>query len=96
MGVGDHVEEVIHLFFADNTLLFCESYKRVMLHLRCVLMGFQVVLGLNINLSKSEIARLGDESDADSLARVMGCKIVRLLIKFLGLSLGANFKAVGT
>lgn len=25
MEVGDNVEEVIHLFFANDTMLFCES-----------------------------------------------------------------------
>lgn len=40
------------------------------------------------------MVRLGDESDFDNLARVMGCKAVKLLIKYLGLPLEANFEDV--
>lgn len=40
--------------------------------------------------------RLGDGNDATRLAIVLGCKKVELPIKYLGLSLDANYKDVGT
>lgn len=46
------------------------------------------MLGLNINLTKSDMVRLGNERDIDSLARVMNCKAINLPIKYLGLPLG--------
>lgn len=51
MGVREHDEEVIHLFFTDDTKLFCELDKGIMLNLRCVLMDFQTVSGLSINFT---------------------------------------------
>lgn len=76
MGVREHSKKITHLFSADDTMVFCESDKRVMPNLMCVLMDFQVVSSLSINLSKSKIVKLGDESDTDSLSRVMGCKAI--------------------
>lgn len=61
VGVGERREEVTHLIFADEVLLFCVLEKEAFLNLRCVLMGFQVVSGLNINLPKSELVTLGKE-----------------------------------
>lgn len=58
------------IFFADDVLLFCELEKKALLSIRCVLMGFQVVFGLNINLSKSELVGLRGKEE-QGLARVL-------------------------
>lgn len=63
MGITDRAEEIIHLFFADDIMFFCEPKKRALLNIRCILMGFQAVLGLSINLAKSELMRLGSIGD---------------------------------
>lgn len=88
----DQVEEIIHLFFVYDTLLFYESDRRILLNIICILMGFQAVLGLNINLSKSEMVRLRSEGDPNGLTRAPGCKVVSLPITYLGLPFGAKFK----
>lgn len=59
-------------------------------------MGFQMVLGLSTNIVKSKLVRLGDERESHSLARVIGCKVVKLPIKYLRLLFEANFKEVRT
>lgn len=43
--VGEQAVEFTHLFFADNTLVFCELDERVLLNLRCILLCFQAVPG---------------------------------------------------
>lgn len=53
MGMSDQKVEVSHLFFVDDTLFFCKPDKRMILNLRGVLLYFQAVSGLNINLNKS-------------------------------------------
>lgn len=58
------------IFFADDVLLFCELEKKALLSIRCVLMGFQVVFGLNINLSKSELVGLRGKEE-QGLARFL-------------------------
>jgi len=47
---------------------------------------------LKINLSKSEIVPVGDVGDVEGLACIFGCKVVSLLMKYLGLPLGASYK----
>lgn len=59
VGDGERVEEITHLFFVDDTLLFYELNERFLLNIRCILLSFQAVLCLNINLAKSELVRLG-------------------------------------
>lgn len=46
MGMSNQVKEVIHLFFADDAILFYKLDKRAMLNLQCVLMGFKAVFEL--------------------------------------------------
>lgn len=63
IGRGDRRVEILHLFFADDTLIFCQLKERMMLHLRCILLCFQAVSGLDINLKKSELLRMRDNQD---------------------------------
>lgn len=92
MGSGENSLEVSHLSFADDTLLFCQLEKQFLLHLRCILLCFQGVFGLNINLNKSELVRIGDKGDENSFARVMGCETTKLPIKYFGVPLGVKYK----
>lgn len=46
----------------------------MILNFRCVILCFQVVSGLNINLNKSELVKLADKGDKNRLATVLGCK----------------------
>lgn len=46
---------------------------------------------VNINVTKSELVRSGDGSDATRLTKVFGCKRVELPIKYLDMHLGANY-----
>ena len=73
--------KVSHLLFADNTLIFCGSEGDQLVHLRGVLLCFEVVSGLRINLGKSEIAPVGQVSDQHELASVLGGRIISLPMK---------------
>jgi hypothetical protein len=85
-------EEMIvsHLLFADDTY-FCEPSCEQLLNLRCLFLCFEVVLRLKINLSKLEIV-LVDVGDVEGLASILGCRVSSLLMKYLGLPLGASYK----
>lgn len=76
--------EISHLFFADDTLIFCHSEIKNLQHLRYLLLYFQGASGLKINLQKMELVRIG--------ADVMECKEVSLPIKYLGMPLGTKYK----
>lgn len=87
---------VSHLFFADDALIFCKPNVNVILHLKCILLCFQMVSGIRINLKKTEMVRIGDKRDETSLAIVLDCKVSNLPIKYLGLPLRAKYKDVRT
>jgi hypothetical protein len=62
-----------HLLFAnDNTLIVRRVAQNNFRYLRCVLLSFEVVLGLNINLAQTKLVRIGDVPDVNALARVLG------------------------
>jgi hypothetical protein len=58
----------------------------------CGLLCFEVVLGLKINLAKSELVPIGFADDVEGLASILGCVVSSLPLKYLGIPLGALFK----
>ena len=83
---------VSHLLFADDTLIFCDANIDQILILRMVLIWFEVVFGLKVNLDKSKLVAVGAVHNMDFLVAVLGCKQGSLPMKYLGLPLGAKFK----
>jgi hypothetical protein len=84
---------ISHLLFADDTLIFCDADLSQLAHLRSVFLWFEAVSGLRINLGKSEMVPVGEVSNLEELALILGCKVAPLPMKYLGLPLGAPFKA---
>ena len=83
---------VSHLLFVDDTLIFCEPDLDQILILCMILIWFEAMLGLKINLGKSELVLVGVVHNVDLFLVVLGCKQGSLPVKYLGLPLGANFK----
>ena len=83
---------VSHLLFADDTLIFCGADLDQVLFLHMILIWFEAVSGLKINLGKSELVPIGMVHNLDLLLNVLGCKQGTLPMKYLGLPLGAKFK----
>ena len=85
---------VSHLLFANDTLVFCEASQDQMAYLSWLLMWFEVISSLRINLDKSEIFSVGRVENLEVLVLEVGCKVGRLPTSYLGLHLGANHKSV--
>ena len=50
---------VSRILFADDTFLFCDADVEQIFHIRMLLLCFQVVTGLKVNVYNSEMAQLG-------------------------------------
>ena len=90
---GDLV--ISHLLYDDDTLIFCEANKYQLKYLSWILMWFEALSGLKINLNKNEIIPIGPVDNAEELAIELGCKTGSFPTSYLGLPLGAKHKAVG-
>ena len=84
---------ILHLLFADDTVVFCEAKKEHLMHLSWILFWFEAASGLRINLAKSEIILVGEVEEVDEMAVELGCKVGLLPSVYLGLPLGAPNKA---
>jgi hypothetical protein len=83
---------ISHLLFADDTLVFCGASPEHLLYLRMLLLSFEAVSGLKINLDKLVLVPVGIVDNMDDLAGILGCGVSSLPLKYLGLPLGAPFK----
>ena len=95
-AVNNHTRldlKISHLLFADDTLIFCGATWDQLIHLKGVLMCFEAVSGLHINLGKSEIVPVGTVHGIQDLAQLIGGRITTLPMKYLGLPLGAKYKS---
>ena len=69
IAVGRGEDLVIsHLLYADDTLIFCQANMEHLKYLSWILMWFEVLSGLKINLNKSEIIPIGSVDNAEKLA----------------------------
>ena len=57
-----------------------------------VLIFFESITGLKVNVGKSEIVLVGEVGNLDALARILCCKVGCLPMTYLGMPLGAHYK----
>ena len=86
-GGGDCVS---HLLFADDTILFCDAEVEQILHIWLLLLSFQVITGLKVNVHKSEMVSIKEVVDMHVLAEILGCRVSSLPMSYLGMPLGAS------
>lgn len=87
------------LHFANNTLIFCGAEVKQIVNVKTILICFEAVSGLKVNLFKSEILRVQlSDFQLEEFADVMGCKAGSFLTSNLGLllCLGSAFKGLWT
>ena len=82
---------ISHLLFADDALFFCKPNESNLGYLRCILLLFEALIGLKVNLAKSVLIPIGEVPNLYQLAQFFGCGIDVLPSTYLGLPLGASF-----
>ena len=58
-----------------------------------ILLCSEAVSGLRVNLGKSELVAIGEVDNIGDLANILVCNVAALPMKYLGLPLGAAYKA---
>ncbi|WJZ92237.1 hypothetical protein VitviT2T_011246 [Vitis vinifera] len=91
---GGDGEEISHLFFADDTIIFCKASQEQVTPLCWLLMWFKATSELKINLEKCEVILIGEVDLLEELAYEIGCKVGKLPSSYLGLSLRASHKSM--
>ena len=61
---------ISHLLFADDTILFCDASREQLLYIRMVMIFFETIIGLKVNIGKSEIVPVGVVGSLNALASV--------------------------
>ena len=82
---------IFHLLFEDDTLFFCKPNESNLGYLRCILLLFETISGLKVNLAKSVLILITEVPD-HHLAQFFGCGVDFLRCSYLGLPLGASYK----
>ena len=89
---GGEGVKISHLLFADDTLIFCKANEDQVTFLSWLLMCFEAISGLQVNLDKSELIPVCNVENVEELAFELGCKVGNLTFTYLGMPLGAPFK----
>lgn len=86
---------VSYLLFDDGTILFNDAISKQPGYIRAVLLCFEAISRLRVNVSKNELVPVGEVGggEVEQLARVLGCKVGSFPMTYLGLPFGSSFKA---
>jgi hypothetical protein len=91
-SVGIRVD-ISYLLFADDNLIFYGDDTTHLCNLRILFLLFEVESSLKMNLAKSGLVTIGNVDNVATLAWMLGCGVSSLPMKYLGLPLGASYKA---
>ena len=81
------------LLFANDTILFYDASWEKLLYIQMVLIFFEAITGLRVNVGKSEIVLVGQVGNLSTLTNVLCCKTGSLPMTYLDMPLGAHYKA---
>ncbi|XP_026440734.1 uncharacterized protein LOC113339717 [Papaver somniferum] len=82
--------QVSHLQYAYDTLVFLDAKEKEAENLVIILHIFEARTGLCVNFLKSAILSIGADHIIEEMAVLLKCKIEKLLLKYLGIPVGAT------
>ncbi|XP_026399269.1 uncharacterized protein LOC113295133 [Papaver somniferum] len=87
---GFQVKVVSHLQFADDTVVFVDASTEEVRRLLVILVVFEILTGLRLNLEKGTMISVGADEKVNDLAMELGCKVESIPITYLGIPIGSN------
>ncbi|KAE8682317.1 Polynucleotide adenylyltransferase family protein isoform 4 [Hibiscus syriacus] len=95
LGAHDRLFKLSHLQFADNLIIFSKASIRDLKNVRRVLLIYELLVGLKINLVKSKIYGINIEEDVlVDWSKEIGCSVGKFPAEYLGLPLGSRRNSV--
>jgi hypothetical protein len=92
-GLGTLVWLMFHTCLQITLIVFCGANPNSLCYLCALFLCFEAISGLKINLPKLELVLMGNVVKVDSLVGILGCGVSSLPLKYIGLPLGASYKA---
>jgi hypothetical protein len=94
----DHPRRLTFLTYFLRMILwfFCGANVDHMFSLKALLICFKAISGLKVNMTELALVPVGNVDNVVELAGTLGCVTSSLPLKYLGLPLGAHFKAKAT
>ena len=93
-GKGGDGVDISHLLFVGDMLILCKPNHDQLTYLSWLLIWFEAISRLSINLEKSKLILVGRMENVEELALKFGCKVGALPSSYLGVPLGAPFKSM--
>ncbi|CAN1136827.1 LINE-1 reverse transcriptase homolog, partial [Linum perenne] len=90
MNEDRRVGEVHHILYADDAVVFCDASIDQVQQVFAILICFEAVSGLKVNLHKSILFTVGEVENASDLANILGCALGSFPTSYLGLPLGTK------
>lgn len=81
------------MLYADDTMAFCDATPEQISFRRMMLEIFEATTGLKVNRRKSNIFPVKEVLQIQVLANILGCRVEKLPIVYLGMPLGSKHKA---
>ncbi|XP_026438870.1 uncharacterized protein LOC113337403 [Papaver somniferum] len=81
---------ISHPQYADDTLVFLNANEDEAENLVMILQIFEAITGLKVNFNKSSVISIGADAKIEAIAVILNCKIEKLPLKYLGMSVGAQ------
>ncbi|CAN1254586.1 LINE-1 reverse transcriptase homolog [Linum perenne] len=90
MNEEERSGEVHHILYADDAMVFCGNSREQVQQILAILICFEAVSGLKVNVHKLVMYTIGEVDDGESLAGILGCSLGSFPTTYLGLPLGCR------
>ncbi|GJZ99827.1 putative RNA-directed DNA polymerase, eukaryota, reverse transcriptase zinc-binding domain protein [Tanacetum coccineum] len=95
VSIGNNNLCISHLMYADDVIIFGDWSLVNANNLISILRCFYLILGLKINVQKSNVFGVGvTDAEVSHMAHIIGCEAAKFLFKYLGIPVGCNMTRV--